>query len=191
MARLFLIIDGYNLMHSAGLGRTSYGPGDLEQCRRRLVQQLAIRLDDTVAADAVVVFDAVQGLHGEPSPEEVSAPLKVRFSRGGLDADSEIELLLNSHSSPQRVLVISSDHRLHKAARRRKAKCLDSEDFWKLLESGDSVHVLRKRATRPDTGRDATLSREPVSSSDEPDYAQEFLNIDINEIKRSVRKEDR
>ena len=27
-----LVIDGYNLMHAAGLARATYGPGDLERC---------------------------------------------------------------------------------------------------------------------------------------------------------------
>jgi len=197
MSRLFLIIDGYNLMHAAGLGRGSYGPGELERRRRRLVQQLASRLDGTAAADAIVIFDAVQSLHTEPSTEEVSAPVKVRFSRPGHDADSEIELLLDSHSSPRQVLVISSDHRLHKAARRRGAKCIDSEDFWDLLETGASVQNLQKkgpgRQKKPGTSKppdDVSGKKVSKSRPAETDYAEDFLKIDISEIKRAMRREE-
>ena len=34
MLRRYLIIDGYNLMHARGLARRTYGPGQLERCRR-------------------------------------------------------------------------------------------------------------------------------------------------------------
>ena len=191
MARLFLIIDGYNLMHAAGIGKTSSGPGDLERRRRRLVQQVAARLDHKAAADAMMIFDSAQDLNDQPSPEELSVPLRVRFSQAGRDADSEIEWLLESHSSPRQVLVISSDHRLHKAARRRKAKCMDSEEFWKLLESDDRSRGVRRKKTLPGQPMDVGGSRQDLKSyPDDEDFAQDFLNIDIGEIKRSVRRED-
>lgn len=192
MPRIFLIIDGYNLMHAADLGRVSGGPGDLERRRRRLVQQVASRLDDATSSDAVVVFDAAQGSHDQPSPEELSSPVRVRFSQAGQDADSEIESMLESHGSPRQVLVVSSDHRLHKAARRRRAKCMDSETFWELLESDERTSDLRtrKRARGKPVGPVGSRS-EQDSKRDDDDLTRDFLNIDIGEIKRSVRQEDR
>jgi len=192
MARMFLIIDGYNLMHAADLGRRSGGPGELEQRRRRLVQQVASRLDEEASSDAVVVFDAVPGSHDQPSPEELSAPLRICFSQAGRDADSEIELMLESHSSPRQVLVISSDHRLHKAARRRRAKCMDSEKFWELLESDDhSSGFHRKKGSQTKPVNSAGRKMDQALNRDEDDIAKDFLNIDISEITRSVRREDR
>jgi predicted RNA-binding protein with PIN domain len=192
MARLYLIIDGYNLMHAAGIGKTSGGPGDLERRRRQLVQQLAARLDKQASSDAVVIFDAVQGLHDQPSPEELSAPLRVRFSQAGRDADSEIELMIESHSSPRQVLVISSDHRLHKAARRRRARCIDSEKFWESLLSGHNFSTARQSQQPPGKPRDAARGRTAAEwSREDEDFAKDFLNIDISEIKRSVHREDR
>ncbi len=35
-----LLIDGYNLLHAAGLGRARYGPGDLQRARQALLRKL-------------------------------------------------------------------------------------------------------------------------------------------------------
>ena len=199
MARLFLIIDGYNLMHAAGLGRKSYGPGDLEKSRKRLLTLVNSRLDRTAAADTTIVFDATQPLASD-LPPETAPPMTVLFSSNGRDADTEIELLLATHSSPKQILVISSDHRLHKAARRRRARCIDSEDFLNLKEP---VLQPKSSAKKPVTQRPKERRVPSVPPKKSPmqevhgagatdmdaDYAQDFLNIDVDEIKRSVRKE--
>ena len=41
MARIFLLIDGYNLLHAAGLGRRRFSRGGLELARTKLLQKLA------------------------------------------------------------------------------------------------------------------------------------------------------
>ena len=184
MARLFLIIDGYNLMHAAGLGRRSYGPGDLERCRNRLLKQLENSLDESAAADSIVVFDGMS-ISATGAADNTSSMIKVRFSSIDSDADTEIETLLRTHSSPRQILVVSSDHRLHKAARSRRTQCMDSEEFWQLLQSDSGPSKPSAPGRRPD--------RPPaeVFNPADVDYAQDFLNIDIGEIKRSVRREGR
>ena len=184
MTRLFLIIDGYNLMHASGLGRSSYGPGDLERCRNRLLKQLENSLDESAAADTIVVFDGKSTSASEAAGNTPSR-VNVRFSPTDSDADTEIESLLRTHSSPRQILVISSDHRLHKAARSRRAQCMDSEDFWQLLQTDSGPSKVSGPDRRPD--RPPTEIFDPANG----DYTQDFLNIDISEIKRSMRKEDR
>jgi predicted RNA-binding protein with PIN domain len=207
MARLYLVIDGYNLMHAAGLGRADYRPGELERNRNRLLNQTAAVLDEQVAADAIVVFDAhlaVPRASDEDAPLTRS-PLAVRFSRDGRDADAEIELILETHSSPRQVLIVSSDHRLHKAAARRKAACIDSEDFLRQFDEPEPLGAIRKRTAkltkiaakkpRPEKSR-STIFSETISPDSEQaqrneaeDYLEDFLMIDVSDIKRSVRKE--
>jgi predicted RNA-binding protein with PIN domain len=209
MARLFLIIDGYNLMHAIGLARRTYGPGDLERCRNRLIQQVTSALDPVILADSVIVFDATQSGPRDP-PQLSPGPLHVVYSRDGRDADAEIEMMLSMHSSPKQVLVISSDHRLHKAASRRRARCMDSEEFCHQLENSHE-QPQRKKPLRRDTpavsGRISNRPKRPASqkpttqqkpttsalsgSESDSDYAQDFLSIDVDEIKRAVRKEKR
>ena len=53
-----LIIDGYNMLHAAGLARRTYGPRDLERCRLRLLNLIASGLDETQRQRTSVVFDA-------------------------------------------------------------------------------------------------------------------------------------
>jgi hypothetical protein len=66
--------------------------------------------------------------------------ITVRFAEPGSDADTVIEELVRAHSSPRKLVVVSSDHRLHRAARRRKAKAIDSDQWY--------AEVLRSRLDR-------------------------------------------
>ena len=58
MATPFRIIDGYNLMHAAGMARRRYGPGDLERYRNRFIRLVAARLTEEERARTTIVFDA-------------------------------------------------------------------------------------------------------------------------------------
>lgn len=128
MSTQFLLIDGYNVLFAVGLARKQYGPGQFEACRRRLLQGLADRIGETQRRRTTIVFDAQEAPDGAPS-EEVFAEMRVVFSVG-TDADSVIEQMLLAHSSPRQVLVVSSDHRLQRAAARRHAQSVDSDRFW-------------------------------------------------------------
>lgn len=202
MARLYLLIDGYNLMHAAGLGRSVYGPGELERNRQRLVSRVASALDEQIAANALVVFDAHLAVVRATDEEQAlpRTPLTVRFSRDGRDADAEIELILETHSSPRQILIVSSDHRLHKAASRRKARCIDSEDFLRQLDEPESLRGIRRKQSPPkktvSTKRQTGKSTEKIfqetqqaRAAEAEDYLEDFLMIDVGDIKRSVRKE--
>ena len=202
MARLYLVIDGYNLMHAAGLGRSEYGPGELERNRQRLLSRVASTLDEQIAADALVVFDAhlaVPRAADEDQPQP-RTPLAVRFSRDGRDADAEIEMILDTHSSPRQILIVSSDHRLHKAAARRKAQCMDSEDFLRQFDEPEPLRGFRRKrshsaknaGTKPQAGKLTDKKFEDIQQAiktDAEDYLEDFLMIDVSDIKRSVRKE--
>ena len=132
----YLIIDGYNLMHAAGIARSSYGPGDLERCRNRLTAYLLNLLSSTVIPRTTVVYDAFESVSDDCRYFNVGG-LTIIFAPKGTDADSEIELLLQQHSTPKQVVVVSGDHRLHRAAQRRKARCIDSEEFLLEVTRGD------------------------------------------------------
>ena len=151
MATPYLIIDGYNLMHAAGLARRTYAQGDLIRCRRQLNQLLVAHLDPGVLARATIVYDAFDSPSND-NRQQQQAGLAVQFAPKGADADSEIERLLNGHSAPRQVMVVSSDHRLHKAAKRRKACCVDSDDFLTALQAeAQPKSVSRRRKADPNT----------------------------------------
>lgn len=129
MAQRFLLIDGYNLLHAAGLARTRYGPGDFERVRTRLLRILVMRLDADERARTTVVFDAALNDARDANRQHTADLLTVIFSPQGVDADTVIEQLISKHSSPKQLVVVSDDHRLRTAATRRRATHLSSDDF--------------------------------------------------------------
>lgn len=151
MAQSFLLIDGYNLMHAAGMVRRRYGPGGLERARRRFLRFLANRLQPGERLRTTVVFDGTEGPSDAPHMADFDG-IDVQFSESGHDADSVIEFLIAHHSAPRQLRVVSSDHRLQHAARRRRAQSVDSETFVDELElrpASDSDDQERSITQRP------------------------------------------
>jgi len=138
-----LLIDGYNLLHAAGLARRTYGPGEFERTRRRLLKLLAVQLFRGERERTTVVFDARERLLG-PTPPTTIDGIRVLFADG--DADSEIERLIQRNSAPRRLHVVSSDHRLQRAARRRRAKFFDSEAFLSRIAARPTPEERRQLA---------------------------------------------
>lgn len=149
MATPFLIIDGYNLMHAAGMARRTYAQGDMQKCRNELERHVASLLSAEALRRTTIVYDAFNS-PGNDQRVHHRQGLKVVFAPQGQDADGEIERLLSAHSAPRQVIVVSSDHRLHKAARRRRARCVDSADFLHDLEQEPRPTPRRRAAGRPD-----------------------------------------
>ncbi|HTI50084.1 MAG TPA: NYN domain-containing protein [Planctomycetaceae bacterium] len=133
MPARFLLIDGYNLLHAAGMARRDYGPGDLQRCRERLLRYLAQKLSAAEIARATVIFDARDPPPDRPA-QQVFRNIKVLFANPGGDADVVIQEWLADHSAPKRVTLVSSDHVLQRAARRHRAEFIDSEAFVERLE---------------------------------------------------------
>lgn len=204
MRRIFLIIDGYNLMHAAGYARPTYGPGDLQRCRDRFLKHLQRLLTVEACSLSIVVFDAFNSRDDQQRKTKMGT-LQVLYADPELDADTEIERLLKTHSAPGQVLIVSSDHRLHKAARRRRAKCLDSEEFWKSLTREPNVPTAGNRSREMKPAPDASAPA-PDSLVTDPEvrrivdegrnsgnesYLDEFLQIDVQEIARELKREER
>jgi len=169
MAIPFLLIDGYNLLHAVGLARTTYGPGDLERCRTRMIHQLAVRLDESIVARTTVVFDAFSRFDDSERYQQQHG-LNVVFAPAGTDADSEMEQLILAHDAPRQLLVVSSDHRLHKAAQKRRCQAIDSEPFWEsLADQPDEAEHVPAATQSPNTAywlrEFADLEQELTSSS--------------------------
>jgi predicted RNA-binding protein with PIN domain len=134
MARPFLIVDGYNLLHAAGMARQRYGPGQLERCRSRLIAWLGNHLTSRERERTTVVFDAA-GAPPDLSPQpKRHKGLVVCFAPPGCDADAAIETMIAEHSSPRQVRLVSSDHRLQKFVSRRRGSFVDSEAFVDEIE---------------------------------------------------------
>ena len=123
-----ILIDGYNLMNVANiLGRSRAGRS-LEHSRLALLALLSSSLEAEDRKHTTVVFDASNAPPGLPRRTHYQG-ITVRFAAAYADADTMIEELIRRNSSPRRLTVVSSDHRIQRAAKRRKAEAVDS-DVW-------------------------------------------------------------
>ncbi len=157
------LIDGYNLLYVAGILARGVGPGSLERSRLALLNFLAESLTPKELATTTVIFDASQALPGLPR-QFIYRGIQVRFAAEYPDADTLIEELVQSESAPRRLTVVSSDHRLQRAARRRRAKAVDADRWYAAL--------VRRRATQKEkAASDAAEKKPPVPlPQDDVDY---------------------
>lgn len=136
--RMAILIDGYNLLHVTGIFGRGQGPGGFERSRRALLNFLVESIDPQELPRTTVVFDAVDAPRGLPRKLK-HGPITVHYATEYGSADALIEQLILKHSAPRRLTVVSSDHRLHRAARRRRATAIDSDVWYAAL-------VERRRA---------------------------------------------
>jgi len=125
---MFLLIDGYNLLHVTDIFGKGSGPGGFQRSREALLRFLAASISPAERKQTTIVFDATHAPLGLPDTMTQEEML-VRYARDYPDADTLIEELIEKHDAPRSLLVVSSDHRIQRAARRRRAKFTDS-DLW-------------------------------------------------------------
>lgn len=174
MGARFLLIDGYNLMHAAGMARSNYGPGDLQRCRERLLRYLAGRLTRAESARATVIFDARDPLVDRPH-EQQFAGFRIVFARPEGDADLVIARFLDRHPAPKGVTLVSSDRELQRAARHSGAQWVESDRFLKDLD-----HRSAKGTERRDETRDARTT-EGLSPTEAEAWMRYFGNLNFVE----------
>jgi predicted RNA-binding protein with PIN domain len=158
-----LLIDGYNLLHASGIfGASSRGgPGGLERARSAMLNLLAESLPADELRRTAVVFDASEAPYGLARSFEHKG-LMVHFASRDSDADSLIEEMILHDSAPRRLTVVSSDHRLQRAAHRRKATAVDS-DRW-------LAQMLRERQSRQQAGPSDSVKPEGLLSPGEVEF---------------------
>jgi predicted RNA-binding protein with PIN domain len=161
-----LLIDGYNLLHASGILAAGRGSHALAQAREALLNVLAQSIPAEEVSRTTVVFDA----HDPPwglSRRLDHQGITVCFASRHQDADSLIEDLIKAHSTPRKLVVVSSDHRLHRAARRRKATAIDSDRWFHDL--------LRARHERLSTTASETIKPEgPFSPAEVQFWLRQF-----------------
>lgn len=174
-----LLIDGYNLLYAASIVGPRRGTRGLESSRWALLEFVASVLTPAERATTIVVFDAAGAPPGLPAAVE-HAGLRVRFARGYVDADALLEDLIVADSSPRRLTVVSSDHRVQRAARRRRATALDSELWYARMvhRRRDPPHEGAAESKASDRQRPATLTSAEVA-----DWLDRF-NLPTNETQR-------
>ena len=178
VARPFVIIDGYNLMHAAGFARQRYGPGGLERAREQFLRALIAMVTPEMQPRTTVVFDAFDS-PGNENRQSRRESVTVLFAGAGGDADSLIEQLIADHSAPRQVRVVSDDRRLKRAAQKRKARSWSSLDYWEKL-----VGHAERRSQQP---RESEVAPEKFVGEPAPSEVRHWLKVFGSIIPKSLK----
>jgi hypothetical protein len=124
-----LLIDGYNLLHVSGVFGQGTALTELHRSREALLAFLAASLEPAERAHTTIVFDAAGAPPGLPQ-SYLYEGISVQFARDPGNADELLERIIAAHDTPRKLVVVSGDHRVQRAARRRRAKAVDSDRWW-------------------------------------------------------------
>ncbi|MDG1898380.1 MAG: NYN domain-containing protein [Phycisphaerales bacterium] len=137
-----VILDTYNALHTTGI----------------LPPELA-------GMDAAGLVEALSGgrwarnqvllvCDGSPPPGQRaihSGGIRTIYAGSGCEADDLIEQLIERSDAPGQLLVVSSDRRIVKAARRRRCHTMDSPAFLRTIANDHERSSVRRR-NRSDQG---------------------------------------
>lgn len=143
-----LLIDGYNLLHASGVFARK-GQGELHSARLALLHWLGAHVPHEQLPHTTVVFDAKHAPPGCPRRLQ-HCGMTILFAAGHREADDLIEQLIQRTTAPRDLTVVSSDRRLQRAARRRRASALDSPAWLRQLQApGRCSDRTSERGKRP------------------------------------------
>ena len=132
-----VLVDGNNLLHAA----QDVEDPDHPLGRARLCEFLSVwarRTGERVA----VVFDGPAP--GEALGQQIGgSDISVTYSGRGVSADAVLIELIEEDSAARRLIVVTSDRAIAKAARRRRARPVRSPDFWEGLRAELAKPVRR------------------------------------------------
>ncbi|MDG3006314.1 NYN domain-containing protein [Paludisphaera mucosa] len=174
------LIDGYNVMHAAGVVDSKMGRHQFRGARKRFLDRLAAALKD-LAAETTIVFDANQPPADFPIESNYRG-MTVIFAVADADADSRIERILAHHSTPKSLTIVSNDREVRQSATRRKARAIKADDFLDRLPTlAYEARPPVKPASDPESSRAA-----PALDDAERAYWQEvFGAIEVEPVDRA------
>ena len=127
-----LLIDGYNIVAPIAGPRIRRGaaidPNWLHRERMLLIRRLVKHLPSDTREQTCVVFDASNPPSDRPSQYTYEG-IDIRFAVEYPEADDLIEEIIASHPAPKNLMVVSSDHRIRNAAKRRHCETFDSQKW--------------------------------------------------------------
>ncbi|MHC4726091.1 MAG: NYN domain-containing protein [Planctomycetota bacterium] len=153
-----IFIDGHNLLHSIQKDDPDSGPiNDVQLCH------IIGRYLKLTGQNGKIIFDGI----GPPDKSGFDgiSNLEVFFSGLRTDTDTVIEDKITANSAPRRLKIVSSDRRLRKAARTRKATSVKSDVFWKNIQ---------KQLSRNKTAKEPAAKRRGLSESETRQWLEIF-----------------
>jgi len=124
-----ILVDTYNLLHAI----EGLGPEAANLDVRSLGK--LISTSRYAGSQCRLVCDGNRGTNG---PIADAPNVQAVYAGAGKDADSLIEHFIATSSSARRMLVVSSDRRIQRAAEKSRAKWLDSPSFLSQILKDDS-----------------------------------------------------
>jgi hypothetical protein len=115
-----LLVDAYNVLHVTGVLPPERAGIDVDGLVR-LIETSRYRDDEVV-----VVCDGsgVRGAHGR---------IEILYAGSGRTADEEIIARIDASTAPRRIIVVTSDQEIVRAARRRRCRPVESGLFLRQL----------------------------------------------------------
>ena len=152
------IIDGHNLLHTIyKLEGDSGATSDVGLCR------ILGRYFKLTGEKGEMVFDGT-GPPDKSGFDNISN-LEVFFAGLRSDADTVIEDKISANTAPKRLTIVSSDRRLRKAARTRKATSMKSDVFW---------NDVQKQLSRKRPAKEPTEKRQGLSEGETEQWLELF-----------------
>jgi predicted RNA-binding protein with PIN domain len=168
-----LLIDGYNLLHVTGIFGSAGAGTELHRSRMALLDFLAASISERERSQTTIVFDAAGAPPGVPN-SAMHEGISVYFARRHANADEMIERLLDECAAPKSLTVVSSDHRIQRAARQHGADYVDSDKWFAELQAA--------RRARDSIGD--SLAKPDGQSPDEVSYWVDEFEKGIKEKKK-------
>ncbi len=153
-----IIIDGHNLLHAIPKVDEVFGAiSDVQLCH---IIGSYLKL---TGQSGEIIFDGI----GPPDKSGFDgiSNLEVFFSGVRTDTDTVIEDKITANSAPRRLKIVSSDRRLRKAARARKATSVKSDVFW---------NNMQKQLSRKKTAKEPAAKRRGLSESETRQWLEIF-----------------
>jgi hypothetical protein len=144
-----VVVDAWNVLHVQGILPPGLAGLDLAGLGRLM---LASRWRE---GHISLVCDGAP----QSRPGGIPGPIHLIWSGVDREADDVIETLITDSTSPRRLVIISSDNRLRRAARRRRCKHLASDDFLRTI-----LDDLAYGASRATGSPETTEPADPVAS---------------------------
>jgi predicted RNA-binding protein with PIN domain len=163
------LIDGYNLLFATGHLTSKTGRQSLEGARKALLIQLVTGHGPDVSG-VTVVFDARSAPPGI-RPHDDHGGVRILFSQGQT-ADDLIEELIRDEPSPRLLTVVSDDHRIQHAARRRGCVVMGCLDYYEGLQT---------RSVRPPPPREPPSKPERMTAEETQRWLDVFKDADETE----------
>lgn len=139
------LIDGYNLLFAhLGTPPSRQLSRALERARRRLLDKL--RAGHKTDAEVTVVFDAAHAPPGAPAELDYDG-IHVSFAVHQERADDLIEQMIRQASTPRQLTVVTNDHHIQHAARRRHCPVMECDAYLDWLEQPHKQQAKREAST--------------------------------------------